>query len=775
LVRYFFIFALTIELKWSMFINLHHFKVEKLVQNIIRLRWLIIALVVGLTLFLGYQIRNIGINSDILSTLPDDDMTGHLYKSIGVQYGGNDIGMIVLETDDIFTADALQHIRQITDSLKITAGVSTVTSLTDILDIKSSEWGLEIGKLVDAYNLPQKKSELDSLRKYVFSKEMYKGSIVSDDGSAAVILFTLLPGAERQDIASGIQKKIAEMNLPETVYYGGLPFMLNDITGLMMSDMIWLIPIVFVIIAFILLVSFRSLQGMLLPLLIAGITVIWTLGIMAMAGYELTIITDIMPVVLVALGSAYTIHVLNSINLNAGEDGKKALVEAMSGTMVPVILAAVTTAIGFISFVFGAYLTMIKEFGICSAIGILIALILSLFFVPALISALSMYRKKPAAEKAEKKSLLTRMILQPFTNVLLKHPKNVLWVWGLLMALSIAGIFKIRTSVNITEYFKKDNPTRVAEDVMQKKFGGSLPVFVEFEGDMQEPEVLKMMVKLEDFMREDPNISSAQSVADLVEQMNEAMGEGKKIPNEKAKIEQLWFLLDGQDVMHQLVSDDLDKGIIQSKFASIETKEIGMFTDKMNLFIKENASDLYKINFTGIPPLYIKLNDSLVKSQYSSLIIAIIMVLFIIALIMRSFSKGVYATIPIIATVLLLLGFMGFTGIPLDIATVLVGSIALGIGIDYSIHVITGFNTHLNHLGNAEKAVETTLLTKGKAVIINLASVAAGFLVLMFAQLLPIKNFGLLIAISMIGSGLGALTLLPAILLLAHRKRTTNT
>jgi predicted RND superfamily exporter protein len=130
----------------------------------------------------------------------------------------------------------------------------------------------------------------------------------------------------------------------------------------------------------------------------------------------------------------------------------------------------------------------------------------------------------------------------------------------------------------------------------------------------------------------------------------------------------------------------------------------------------------------------------------------------------------VYATIPIIATVLLLLGFMGFTGIPLDIATVLVGSIALGIGIDYSIHVITGFNTFLNHHEDTEKALELTILTRGKAVIINVVSVAAGFLVLLFAQLMPIQNFGLLIATSMIASGMGALTLLPAILILAHRK-----
>jgi predicted RND superfamily exporter protein len=306
---------------------------------------------------------------------------------------------------------------------------------------------------------------------------------------------------------------------------------------------------------------------------------------------------------------------------------------------------------------------------------------------------------------------------------------------------------------------------------MQKKFGGSLPVYVEFEGDVQEPEVLKMMIRTENFMKEDPNISSAQSVADLVEKMNDAMGEGENIPDDKAKIEQLWFLLDGQDIMPQLVSDELDKGIIQSKFASIETEEIEAFTNKMNKFAEENSNEICKIKFTGIPPLYVKLNDSLVKSQYSSLIIATIMVLLIVGIIMRSFSKGLYATIPIITTILVLLGFMGFTGIPLDIATVLVGSIALGIGIDYSIHVISGFNTHLKENGDAEKAIQETIIKKGKAVIINVVSVAAGFLVLLFAQILVIRNFGLLIAISMFVSGLGSLTLLPAILILANRKR----
>ncbi|MFZ5940605.1 MAG: efflux RND transporter permease subunit, partial [Bacteroidota bacterium] len=389
---------------------------ERIVSRIINLRWIIIILVVALTAFLGYQIRNLRINSDILSTLPDNDNTGVLYKNIGHQFGGNEIGMIVLETEDVFTTEVLEHVKQITDSVRIIPGVASVTSLTDILDIKSSEWGIEIGKLVDEYNLPSTPEELDSLKAYVLSKEMYKGAIVSEDGTATLILFNLLPDSKKQEIAIRIRSGVKDLNLPETIYFGGLPFMLNDITDLILSDMIWLIPIAFVIIALILLLSFKSLRGMILPLLTAGITVVWTLGIMALTGYEISIISNIMPVILVAIGSAYTIHVLNSINQLVLEDRKKALIMAVSYTLLPVVLASLTTAIGFVSFIFGAYLTMIKDFGIATSIGIVIALLLSIFFVPAVIAAFSLY-KKENNKPGKSKSILTEKILLPLTRI----------------------------------------------------------------------------------------------------------------------------------------------------------------------------------------------------------------------------------------------------------------------------------------------------------------------------------------------------------------------
>jgi predicted RND superfamily exporter protein len=372
----------------------------------------------------------------------------------------------------------------------------------------------------------------------------------------------------------------------------------------------------------------------------------------------------------------------------------------------------------------------------------------------------------------ERKSFLSSKILLPLHKTLSKRPKLILSAWSILLLLTIGGVFKIQRSVNMADYFKKGNSTRVTEDIMQKKFGGSLPVYVVFEGDIQSPEVLRIIKRTQVFMKTIPGIDKTQSIADLIEEMNDVMGEGKNIPDERAKIENLWFLLDGQEIMEQLVSYELDKAIIQSKFASADSKLMGDFEDAMETFITANSTDECIIEVTGMPSVYVRLDSSLIDSQISSLLIAIIMVLIIVGLLLRSFAKGIYATVPIIATIIILFGFMGITGIPLDIATVLVASIALGIGIDYSIHIITHFNHSFNgNGGDVEKAIEETIMVSGKAIIINVVSVAAGFLVLLFSELVPLQNFGLLVALSMIGSGLGALTLLPVILILTGRKQ----
>ncbi|MDD3280843.1 MAG: efflux RND transporter permease subunit [Bacteroidales bacterium] len=751
---------------------------RRFAESIIKLKWLIIIVVVGLTAFFAYQARTLKIDADILGSLPDTDSVSILYKKMGTQFGGNDIGMVILESDNIFTKKVLSHIHQITDSIKLIDGVSTVTSLTNIIDIKNSEWGIEIGNLVDEYNLPDTKQKLDSLRSYVFSKEMYKGSIVSEDGTATLIMFTLLPDAHKEMVARDVKQKVQSIDLPEKLYFAGMPNMVNDLTDIIIGDMIWLIPIAFIVIILVLLLSFRSVKGVVLPLVVAGIAVIWTVGIISWLGYEFNLISSIIPVILLAIGSAYSIHVINRINQSIENDPKQVLIKAITYIALPVFLAALTTAVGFVSFIFGSYLTMIREFGMFTAIGVSISLLLSLTFVPAIIAVFSFNKKTPKINNErinkashEKKSILTKYLLKPIVNLLIKHPKYTFAFWLVVIVLGIWGAFLIKTNSNITEYFKKDNPTRVSENIMQKKFGGSMPVFVSIKGDMQSPEVLKVMYETEVYMKKFKDITFAQSIADLVAEMNDVMGEGKKIPDERAKIEQLWFLLDGQDIMSQLVNEDLDEGIIQSKFASINSSATEEFEEYMNIFTKENSTENCKIEVTGLPHIYNRLNSNIIRSQATSLLLAVCLVLLIVGFMFKSFKKGLYATIPIIATIIFLFGFMGFTGIPLDIVTVLVGSIALGIGIDYSIHVITHFNYALKEKGDVNQAIEDTILGSGNAVIINVLSVSAGFLVLLFSQIVILQNFGLLVSISMISSGFGALTLLPAVLIFVNRKK----
>lgn len=272
-------------------------------------------------------------------------------------------------------------------------------------------------------------------------------------------------------------------------------------------------------------------------------------------------------------------------------------------------------------------------------------------------------------------------------------------------------------------------------------------------------------------MEQSPDINSTQSIADLVLSINEAFGTGREIPDEKEMIEQLWFLLDGNENIQKFITTNLDQAIIISKFISSDNEAKIEFGDYMQKFINENSSATCTIQITGMPFIDVTMDRSLINSQIGSLIIAILFVILIVGLILRSLVSGIYAAIPIVAAIIILFGFMGFSKIPLNIATVLVASVAVGIGIDYSIHVITHFKYAIKRGADIAQAISETIEISGKAIIINVFSVSAGFLVLLFSEMVPLEYFGLLISLSMIGSGLGAMTLLPSILILSNRNR----
>jgi predicted RND superfamily exporter protein len=745
----------------------------KFSKNILANKWLIIVLVCLGTLFFGNELKKLQIDADIVRSLPDDDVDARLLKKIGENFGSNNMGVIILETDNIYQPSVIEHIQLITDTLSEISGISSVSSLTNIINIKGSDYGIEIGKLVDEYELPKTALEFEKLRNNILNNPMYKGSIVSEDETASLIVFNIENDANVNIIAKEVIEKTTALQIPEKLYYIGSPMLVTYISDLMRKDLTTLLPIAFLVIAIILFLSFRSFSGVILPLLIAVISIVWSLGSMAFLGIKMSMISNNIPIIILAIGSAYTIHVINRVNkVRLEEQHSDTIKTALVYVFIPIMLAALTTIIGFISFIFGSYLDMIVDFGIFTALGTLFACLLSIFFVPAILSVLNFKNNTSKVPKDD--SFITNYLLQPLHQLIANKPKTVLLIWLLLIGFSVANLFSIRRSVDIQEYFKRDNPTRLAEQIMVEKFGGTKPIFVYFKGNMQSPAVLKKMLETSAYMEESPEVFTSMSIAKLIDEINYNFTNSRTFPQEIEQIEQLWFLLDGNEVLPRFVNEELTEGIIISKFKSPDNKSKIEFAKYMNRFIAENSTEECQIQITGMPFVDITMDQSLINSQIGSIAIAIFFVIVLVGGILRSLKSGFFAAIPIIATIILLFGFMGLTGISLNIATVLVASVALGIGIDYSIHIISHFKTSFKKNNDVYAAVQESILVSGKAIIINVVSVSAGFLVLVFSDMVPLQYFGLLIALSMVSSCLGALTLLPSLLILMNKKNSPN-
>lgn len=738
---------------------------EKLADYVIRSRKGIIGLVILITLILGYFIKDLKVNPDVLGYLPEDDRAAILFREVGKQYGGNDLVIVGIEGDEVFTFEMLDLVRQVTDTLRSIQGISYVTSLSNVIDIKSTDYGIEIGRLVDEYAIPDDPDELERIRSYALSKDLYKGNLVSADCTSTLVIGKVMTGANRTEAVEAIQQKLEGITFKGKFYFGGMPVTLLELSNVIIRDVKFIAPAAFLLICLVLYLGFRNKRGVILPMVSVIIAIIWTMGLVSLLGFELTIITNVIPVILMAVGSAYAIHVVNRFQEELQNGSGEALKKALSYVIVPVFLASLTTVFGFVSFIAGSYLTMIREFGIFSAVGVLFSLVLAVFFIPALLAVMQGKGTKGIKKSAPPRYL--RKLTLGIENWVLNHQRQVLWVWGILVLLSLWGITRIERRVDLVDYFRENNVVQQSEKLLKAKFNGSMPLYVTISGDVQSPEGLRLMRETQDFMDQFDYIPFSQSVADMIEEMNEVMGEGKQIPDEQSKIVQLWFLLDGQEIMEQLVKFDLTEGLIQGFVATTDLQVLREIEINFENFVREHSQDDFQVAVTGIPILFKRLDDSIIKSQIYSLILAMLLVVALVSILLRSFLRGLLTVIPVFVTLLVLFGTMGLTGIPLDIATVLTGSVTIGIGIDYAIHFMSHFGKSFQDGNDIRESISQSIEVSGRAIILNMLSVAIGFAVLLFSNLVPLQRFGLLIAVTMIVSAMAALTLLPVALVLS--------
>ena len=715
--------------------------------------WIIIAIII-ITVFFALYALKLNIDSDVLNTLPKNDINVQTFNYIGDTFNGNHIAVIVIE-GNIISNNILKNIHMLTDSLdKMDFG--SIISLTSITDMRNNNGILEIGPLIDRDELPLSNDELDSLIVYIKSNDDYRGTIISNDMQSSLLLIKLSPLVDKTIAAEQIES-ITNHFFPENTRFGGQPFLIKDINIAITKDLKLLIPILCILIISVLGISFRSLRGITLPLLSVVISIIWTIGLMALLNKPFTLISNIIPVVLLAVGSAYSIHLLSRYNedTNFGKTRIEHTEYSFSQVVLPIILAGLTTFIGFISFIFGSFLLMIRDFGIFASIGVLFALLISITLTPAILSFLP--NKKKRGE-------IVFTPLNHLNRFIVRHPVYVLSTGIIIVMIMFSGLFFIERKVDIADYFDKDTYTSQSAMLIREKFGGSDYIQILVQGNLRDSTNLAKMDILVNRLKKEKDIHNVSAISEVIKKINNIV-EGKKIIPSNRKIGNLCFLIEGDKIIANLINTQFNEGLVQASF------ENGMQVKRVNVFIKEYdplldslSNENIKFIMSGMPLLNIDIDRSIIRSQITSLLIASLFIFIILCILLKNAFAGLIGMIPIAFTLIVIFGIMGLFKIPLDIATALVGSITIGIGIDYTIHFLERLKKEKHE--NMRDRVLATLNSSGRAIFINMLTVASGFLVLTFAELVPLRRFGLLTAITMLSSAFAATTILPSVILL---------
>lgn len=817
---------------------------QRFAQFIVRYRVATLVVAAAITALLGFCITRLRINADFMSYLPKDDEQVRLFQELDSLYAtGNIVGIgIQAPGESIMTVAGLGLVQRITDSLAAMEGVEKVTSLTNVIDIRHTDEGAEIGRLVDDDTLaelaeasaaggdstglrvsPALEAKLDSLGRYTLAKAMYRGQLLADGGRSTAIMLFIGTGVDEDPITSATRTLLAELGRHYPgyrFYYGGMPMQQLHLTEAVRTDLVRLVPIVCLVIGVVLAFTLRTARGVLLPLLGVAVASVWTLGAMALCGVALSPVSGSIPVVLFAVGSAYTIHVLNFLRMaetaggTPGGEGQNfaghrgTVARGLATVGVPVMLAGITTIVGFLSFIPGTYLSIIRDFGAFMALGTAFCLLISLTVIPAIESFLPPLKPKGlirsehpadgaprvssdvacriadnknrvadntprtssdvacrAADNknrvADNKNRVSRF-LQWLSGLSVRHAGRVVWISLAVLVLLGAGIFLIKSNIDVLYYFSPRHPLRASAEFMNREFGGTLPIQVKVEGDLTDPATLRAMEEFEEYLDGLPGVSNPKSVVMLMRELNEAMGEGNRIPNTQEKVQNLWFLLEGEPMMEQLCTPDRMQGQILATMQNANTKTYHQVSRAVGQYAKAHSSATVRFEATGSPFIYSNFAHNLMWNLVLSLVLACALVYICMALLLQSFKGALVGFIPLLCTIVCIFGLMGYLGFTLNLATVLIAGVAVGVGVDYAIHFVTGYRRALAAGSYPRQAVVDTLLSSGRGILFNILAVAIGFLVLVFAVIIPLVEFGVVMAATMLIAGLAATVLLPA-------------
>ena len=555
---------------------------KRLSAVIIRHHWKLLILLCLITIGLAYGATKLQINNDHATWLPKHDEVARLLIQVDDEFSSNVMVFTVIDFSDtgVFHPEALALIEKITNELDGMPELFNVTSITNIIDIKKTEDGIEVGNLMT--EIPGTPEDLDALKHYVLSKEMYVNSIVSSDCTYAALMTNIESAYDEVVIAEKIFNKVDEIAGDRPHYFGGDPAINYYMNEYMIRDMQTLVPVMLVVMVFVLAFGLRRITGVVFPLTLVGISIVWTFGLMSIFLFPINILSPAVAVLLIALGSDYAVHIYNHY-LKRGD-----VRESTSEIALPVIMSALTTIAGLLAFA-TTRIEVLQNFGIELAFGLGSACILSIVLL-----AIGIYLFRIRANPSENGSqddqhVFSRIMVRTGAFVHDNAKFVLVAAFAGLLAMGY-GILKIRTNIDFIGQLPKNSPPRLGCNILEDSFNGMYPFSLYFRGDIEDPAVMNRMNYFENFLRSEDVVGGITSIGALIAEENWLMNGVYAIPETREGIANLWFLLEGQEILKTFVKTNRDKALVNSIVSESSTGAQLSLARRLERFMGETVS-----------------------------------------------------------------------------------------------------------------------------------------------------------------------------------------
>jgi hydrophobe/amphiphile efflux-3 (HAE3) family protein len=721
------------------------------------------------------QLPNLRFEIQRRAQLPQGHPYVRTHNDIADMFGGETtiVVGVMPRRGDIFTPTVLDKVQRITRNLERQPGVvpGSVLSIAAerVKSVRATDDGIDVHPFY--VEIPNSPDAIRIIREEVRADSIFSKTLVGGDSRAAAIV------ADFDDrlTDSEIHRTVSQIVDPErdsevAIAIGGAPLVRAYIAEYT-KQMGYLFLIAVAIIGLVHFEAFRTLQAMLLPLVTALLSVIWTLGLLGASGEPLDTWTALTPIVILAVAAGHAVQILKRYyeEYDRGVPNREAVVRSLV-TMGPVMITAGTiAAAGFASLMtFGV--GTVRVFALTLALGILSSLVIEMSFIPA---CRALMRPRQARKRVLKgRSRLLERFLEGLARVVTRQPKRVLAITVILVGIAVFGVLRVRVNNSFHEWFPADSRLRTDDIQLNQRLAGTSTLYVllqgQGEGDLLSPKVLEAVGDLEDWLKRQPNVGAAISVYDYVQRMHTVMTGATVLPQDEALIEQYLFLysMSGPDELGSFL-DGAHRNAVLRAYAKTDEAEYG--TDLL-LRLQQFA----RVRFEGLPVtvrfgggalgVQSALNEVVVREKLVNILQVTFIIFLLSALAFRSIAGGILVITPLMISVTLIFGIMGFTNTWLSVGTATVSAMAVSIGADFAIYLIARIREEIGAGFAIDQAVVRGLRTAGGGVCFVASAVVLGYLVLSLSGFRLWVHLGVLTAMMIAVSALAALTIVPSLI-----------